>query len=187
VGGEPPQRLFDDTFDVLELAAGEPLLQVDFAALACVELSVALEDEANVGASEPVEPDHGRVVERARIASCWLRSVVRKSFDSVSQVSMELSAVDAVFAKRSSTRVTHVSAKGIASSLLRYRPLASPEGRPTRQEVCPTTRSSAKLFWIHRHGLSLAISRSLVEAHGGRLWCAQNENGGETFSFTLPT
>ncbi|MCA9095290.1 MAG: GHKL domain-containing protein, partial [Planctomycetaceae bacterium] len=35
-------------------------------------------------------------------------------------------------------------------------------------------------------GLGLAISRTLVEAHGGEISARQNESGGTTFSFTLP-
>jgi signal transduction histidine kinase len=34
-------------------------------------------------------------------------------------------------------------------------------------------------------GLGLAISRSAVESHGGRLW-AENVPGGAEFAFTLP-
>jgi len=36
-------------------------------------------------------------------------------------------------------------------------------------------------------GLGLSISRTIIEAHGGRLWCRANEGRGVTFQFTLPS
>jgi two-component system, LuxR family, sensor kinase FixL len=35
-------------------------------------------------------------------------------------------------------------------------------------------------------GLGLSIARSLVEAHGGRIWAENNPSGGVTFRFTVP-
>jgi two-component system, LuxR family, sensor kinase FixL len=36
-------------------------------------------------------------------------------------------------------------------------------------------------------GVGLSISRSIIEAHGGRIWVEDNRGGGAVFRFTLPT
>jgi len=34
--------------------------------------------------------------------------------------------------------------------------------------------------------MGLAITRSIVEAHGGRIWATANQGAGAIFHFTLP-
>jgi len=34
-------------------------------------------------------------------------------------------------------------------------------------------------------GVGLSISRTIIEAHGGRIWAESNDRGGATFRFTL--
>lgn len=35
-------------------------------------------------------------------------------------------------------------------------------------------------------GIGLAVSRTIVEAHGGRLWAENNKTGGASFNVALP-
>jgi two-component system sensor kinase FixL len=38
----------------------------------------------------------------------------------------------------------------------------------------------------HGLGMGLAISRTIVEAHGGKIWATPHTGGGTTVGFTLP-
>jgi two-component system sensor kinase FixL len=36
-------------------------------------------------------------------------------------------------------------------------------------------------------GIGLSVCRTIIEAHGGRLWMEPNPEGGSVFRFTVPT
>ena len=54
-------------------------------------------------------------------------------------------------------------------------------------EILPELFSKFKAKSFSGTGLGLFISKSIVEAHGGRIWAEKNSDGkGTTFTFTLP-
>ncbi len=64
--------------------------------------------------------------------------------------------------------------------------LVTDRGRGLTDEA--QTQIFNAFFSTKKHGLGmgLAISRSIIEAHGGRLWAKSCDNGGATFGFSLP-
>ena len=62
--------------------------------------------------------------------------------------------------------------------------------RDTGTGVAPedADRIFTPLFTTKRHGMGmgLSISRSIIEAHGGRQWAAPNASRGSVFHFVLP-
>jgi signal transduction histidine kinase len=66
------------------------------------------------------------------------------------------------------------------------------EGRGIPEERLPTL--FRRFAQVHEDdalrkkgaGLGLAISRAIVEQHGGRIWAENVPSGGSVFKFTLP-
>ncbi len=60
-------------------------------------------------------------------------------------------------------------------------------GRGIHAEILPKLFTKFATKSDKGTGLGLFISKNIVEAHGGRIWAKNNEDGnGATFSFSLP-
>lgn len=71
------------------------------------------------------------------------------------------------------------NAQGLLVSVRDSGPGLDPAGLDRLFEAFHTTKPDGI-------GMGLAISRSIVEAHGGRLWATPNVPNGAVFQFTLP-
>jgi C4-dicarboxylate-specific signal transduction histidine kinase len=97
--------------------------------------------------------------------------------------SLAMNAIEAMSAAPSQRRLLEFGADRYGKDAVRLTvrdsgPGLGPGARDYAFEPFYTTKPN-------RMGMGLAVGRSVVEAHGGRLWSTPNEDGGETFQFTL--
>jgi signal transduction histidine kinase len=71
-------------------------------------------------------------------------------------------------------------AEGVRVGVRDTGPGVAPESLPRLFDPFYTTKAEGM-------GMGLAICRSIVEGHGGRLWATASEPYGALFQFTIPT
>jgi C4-dicarboxylate-specific signal transduction histidine kinase len=99
-------------------------------------------------------------------------------------LNLVLNAVEAMGSVEAGARELLISTEkrqsGVLVSLRDSGPGIDPEDNERVFEAFYTTKSGGV-------GMGLSICRSIIDAHGGRLWADANEPRGAVFQFTLPT
>ena len=105
----------------------------------------------------------------------------------IEQVILNLlhNAIEAMFSASDNARILRVSSRGTRADTLQVTVNDSGPGldAAARDRIFDTFFTTRK----NGMGLGLAISRSIVEAHGGKLWADPSTAGGATFHFTVCT
>jgi PAS domain S-box-containing protein len=99
-------------------------------------------------------------------------------------INLAMNAMDAMAAVPAGTRNLLLTAANYGEAEVRVAIHDTGKGVPAAHRQ----RIFEPFFTTKREGMGmgLAISRSIVEAHGGRIWATPYRGGGETFQFTLP-
>jgi signal transduction histidine kinase len=95
-----------------------------------------------------------------------------------------LNAAEAMSGTDRAARETRIStgteaSSGVLVTVQDFGPGLDPQSLDRLFEACYTTKPDGL-------GMGLPICRSIIEAHGGRLWATPNEPRGAVFQFTLP-
>lgn len=108
------------------------------------------------------------IVDKIQIQQVAL-NLIRNAIDAMADVSIRELTVS----------VATEDAQTIRVSVADTGPGLAPEVRERLFQPFVTTKESGM-------GVGLSICRTIIEAHGGRIWAEDNRNCGATFSFTLP-
>jgi NtrC-family two-component system sensor histidine kinase KinB len=169
------ERLIGDLLDVSRVESGQLALQRDETDLVSLSRAAADQAQALTRAHEvrfegPDEPLFG----------WWDR-------DRLAQVLQNLLTNATKYSPDGGTIVVRVAGDGgeVRVSVADQGPGIAPEALPNLFRRFYRT-AEAKISGAEGLGLGLYISRSLVEAHGGRIWAESIPGQGSTFTFTLP-
>lgn len=104
----------------------------------------------------------------------------------LSQVLLNLvvNAMDAVCTAPAEARRVSVAARAGAGGTVEVS--VADSGPGIHPELLPRVFEPFVTTKAHGMGIGLAVSRAIVEAHGGRLWAQSDPGGGATFRFTVP-
>jgi signal transduction histidine kinase len=164
------QRIIDDILDVTRIESAALKLDMEKFNLREV-VEGALQDVKNQGASRKVkfiykpqdiivEADRGRI---AQVVANLLDNAAKFTKEGIITISIEIKDRSAVIAVQDS-------------------------GSGIHPDIMPRLFSKFVTKSDKGTGLGLFISKSIIEAHDGRIWCSNNPNGkGATFAFSLPT
>jgi C4-dicarboxylate-specific signal transduction histidine kinase len=96
-----------------------------------------------------------------------------------------VNAMEAMWAVRDRARVLRIRTEGQPSASIVV--LVQDSGVGVDPELPNRMFEAFYTTKVQGIGMGLTISRSIIEAHGGRLWAVANDGPGSTFRFTLPT
>jgi two-component system sensor kinase FixL len=133
-------------------------------------LGLALVGTADTGVAVKVRIDPGLppiMVDKIQIQQVIL-NLVRNSIEAMQSVS-----------RRDLTVVAHEDASFVQVHVSDTGPGLAPEVAERLFQPFVTTKATGM-------GIGLSICRSIVDAHGGRLWATPNEGGGLSFRFRVP-